>query len=65
MIASISNAKILLRSTALLLSEQKKHLDRRLALEEQVGKQGLAEQKLGKHKVPQTLTPLKTASKAA
>jgi len=54
MMASISNAKILRRSTARLLSEQeKKHLDRRLALEEKVRKQGLAGQKLGKHKVPQ------------
>ena len=54
MVASISNAKVLRCGTALLLSEQeKKHLDRRLALEEKVGKQGLAEQKLGKHKVLQ------------
>jgi hypothetical protein len=54
MMASISNAKIFRRSTARLLSEQeKKHLERRLALEEKVRKQGLAGQKLGKHKVPQ------------
>ncbi|EDR12759.1 uncharacterized protein LACBIDRAFT_292782 [Laccaria bicolor S238N-H82] len=54
MIASISNAKIMRRSTARLLSEQeKKHLERRLALEEKVRKQGLVGQKLGKHKVPQ------------
>jgi nucleolar protein 53 len=36
------------------LSElDKKHLERRLALEEKVRKQGLAGQKLGKHEVPQ------------
>jgi nucleolar protein 53 len=36
------------------LSElDKKHPERRLALEEKVRKQGLAGQQLGKHKVPQ------------
>ena len=50
MMASISNAKMLCQSTALLLSEQeKKHPERRLALEDKAGKQGLAGQKLGKH----------------
>ena len=54
MMASISKAKILRQSTALLLSEQeKKHLERRLALVGKVGKQGSAEEKLGKHEVPQ------------
>jgi hypothetical protein len=35
------------------IRREKKHLERRLALEEKVRKQGLAGQKLGKHKVPQ------------
>ena len=54
MMASISNAKVLRCGTALLLFEQeKKHLERRLALEGKMGKQGSAEEKLGKHEVPQ------------
>ena len=53
MMASISNARILRRSTARLLSEQeKKHLERRLTLEEKMRTQVLAGQKLRKHKVP-------------
>ncbi|KAF9556091.1 P60-like protein [Agrocybe pediades] len=54
LLASINDAKSIRRSTTRIMSEKEKEREaKRLALLEKLKKQGLAGQKLGKHKVPE------------
>ena len=54
MLASISSAKQLRKSNIELLSNQEEErVQKQLALVEKLRKQGLAGQRLGKHKVPE------------
>ena len=55
MLASISSAKQLRKSNSELLTIQEEEREQKLlALAEKLRKQGLAGQKLGKHKVPES-----------